>query len=184
MICRTGGGRVLGAYAEDIKGFSGHTPGSMLIKFCGWAMRPFVVPLMWFRWPCVLLCPPQLSTTLNTKLFSSWCQRHTSIYSSLIMKSQQMRAHVFDYFRKRELVQFPTTWLAIQSFPASLCGTTALCQKHNNGDMVQCDVCEMWYHTHCVGLASLYWTLELLFLLCCLTLWSAYFIIIIMVTIV
>ena len=52
-IGRTGDGRVLGielpmhaVYMEDInfKAFLA-TP---LIKFCGWTMWPFVLPLMWF----------------------------------------------------------------------------------------------------------------------------------------
>ena len=35
-------------YTDYIWGFSGHTLGSMLIKFCGWFMWPFVFPLTWF----------------------------------------------------------------------------------------------------------------------------------------
>ena len=72
----------------------------------------------------------------------------------------QMRSHLLECFRKKELVQFPTTTTRKHSqcsshFPYREVEVFCSCQMPESyGDMIQCDNCEKWYHIHCIGLAS------------------------------
>ena len=71
----------------------------------------------------------------------------------------QMRSHLLQCFRKKELVRFPTTrkrsWRN-NHFPYREVEVFCSCQMPDSyGDMIQCDTCEHWYHICCVGLSSI-----------------------------
>ena len=70
----------------------------------------------------------------------------------------QMRSHLLQCFRKKELVHFPTTrkhsWRN-NHFPYREVEVFCSCQMPDSyGDMIQCDTCEHWYHIRCVRLSS------------------------------
>ena len=71
----------------------------------------------------------------------------------------QMRAHLLQCFRKKELVRFPTVKMCggrSNHFPYREIELFCTClMPETYGDMVQCDKCEQWYHTGCVGLYTL-----------------------------
>lgn len=70
----------------------------------------------------------------------------------------QMRDHLLQCFRKKELVWFPIIRKCSQlskHFPYREVKVYCSCQMPEAyGDMIQCDKCEHWYHIQCVGLSS------------------------------
>ena len=71
----------------------------------------------------------------------------------------QMRSHLLDCLRKKELVRFPTKEKCghrSRHFPYREIELFCSClMPETYGDMVQCDSCEQLYHVGCVGLSSL-----------------------------
>ena len=71
----------------------------------------------------------------------------------------QIRAHLLNCFRKKELTRILTIKKCTgrsNHFPHQEIELYCSClMPETYGDMVQCDKCELWYHIRCVGLASL-----------------------------
>ena len=71
----------------------------------------------------------------------------------------QMRSHLLQCFRNKELVRFPTIRKCSQRnnhFPYRDVEVFCSClMPESYGNMIQCDKCEHWYHIHCVNLSSI-----------------------------
>jgi hypothetical protein len=69
-----------------------------------------------------------------------------------------MRKHLVDCLEKEEIWSFPrarkTTAVVNNNEKLLIIQTHCACQLPEYGDMVQCDLCNMWYHLTCTNLSQ------------------------------
>ena len=78
-------------------------------------------------------------------------------FEAISFDQSKMRSHLLFCFKKKQLIPFPQKNVVRnrKHFPYCQIELHCTCLLPEEGDMVECDHCDKWYHTGCVGLLTL-----------------------------